>query len=128
MKHILEHVFGPPGRTDVVITNCYDACLNRRGSLDDRQVRNIGVEGAVVDVNTLSVSLPAEIIEFLGLAGAGSGGRLTPVEITIRGRTCTVDPFESACDQVVIGRVPLIALGLTLDPDGWLIDDPFPSR
>src|SRR5438270_5173753 len=126
MTHLIYP--GGPYEADVTLTNLYDACLNRRGNLDDAQVRSVRVLGAAVDMSVLSVELPPDIIEILGLTPAGQGGRLTPIEVTIRGRTCSLDPFASGGKGVVIGHIPLTALGLMLDAEGWLSDDPYPSR
>src|SRR5437588_2742628 len=73
-RPMLELIFGPRHRTNVLLTNLYDGCLYDRGHLDEQQVRSVGVLGAVVDTSVLSVTLPGDIIELLGLEGAGSGG------------------------------------------------------
>lgn len=117
----------PPLR--VTITNLYDAHLVRRGQLEETRARSILVLGPVVDLCVLSLTPPAEVVEFLGLAEGRAGtDRLFPVELTIRDRTCSIDAFRSTDDRVVIGHVALTALGLKLDPELGVVEDPYPGR
>jgi hypothetical protein len=113
----------------VGITNLYDLLAAEHGSLDERDVRGVGVQGAVVDLDVLSLELPADIVELLGLTAKRAGSRrLSPVRLQIRDRQATIEPFLASGNQVVIGHVSLTALGLKYDPEWGLMDDNYPSR
>src|SRR5262245_14150360 len=92
----------------LTITNLYDIYCARGGSLAEEDVRSIGIAGAAVDLRVLSLELPAGVVETLGLTAAREGSnRLTPVRLTIKGRTCTVEPFRSTGERVVVGHIAL---------------------
>ena len=112
----------------VCITNLYDAFAVEQGTVDLHEVRSFGVGNWVVDLDVLSLELPKEIVEFLGLAAERAGSRrLAPVRLSIHNRQATVEPFLATGDRVVIGRVALPALGLKYDPEWGLMDDTIPS-
>lgn len=113
----------------VTLTNFYDARLARRGSLPESDVRCVGVRGAVVDLCVLSLGIPADVANLLGLtAGEPGSDRLTPVELGIRDRRCSIDPFLVPGHAVVVGHVALTALGLKYDPEWGVMDDTGPDR
>jgi hypothetical protein len=113
----------------VSITNLYDVLAVRSGALAERDVRGVGIVGAVVDLGVLSLELPADVVELLGLTGERAGSRrLSPVRVAIRNREATVEPFLSTGNQVVVGYIVLTALGLKYDPEWGLMDDTYPSR
>lgn len=113
----------------VALTNLYDAALARGGSLSEGGVRSVGIRGAVIDPNVLSVGIPKVVADMLGLTTEEPGSRrLTPIEVVIRERRCGIDPFLTEGDQVVVGHVAPTALGLKYDPEWGLMDDPYPAR
>lgn len=120
----------------VGVYNAYDVFEEQSGRRDEWAVRSIAVRGAGVDLRVLSLELPADIIERLGLCPDPERAnqdptptrRLSPVRLLIRGRFATVAPYRGASDNVVVGHTALLALGLALDAGGDLIDDPFPAR
>lgn len=114
---------------EVAVTNLYDVFEERNGRREEKAVRGVLVRGAGVDLRVLSLELPPDIVEQLGLTADPEGtDRLSPVRLTIMGRCATVPPCRGASNKVVVGHVALTALGLKLDTDGQLVDDPFPVR
>jgi hypothetical protein len=110
------------------ITNLYDLLAAQHGSIDEREVRGVGIEGAVVDLDVLSLELPADIVELLGLTVERAGSRrLSPIRLQIRDRQATIQPFLTSGNRVVIGHVSLTALGLKYDPEWGLMDDTIPA-
>ena len=114
---------------EALITNLFDTSLARRKSDSNDPVRSVLVLNPKIDPNVLSLLLPTRIADVLGLLELRlNPKRLNPIRLTLRGSTCSVEPFETSGDQIVIGGIPLTALGLMLDSTGQLVDDPYPSR
>jgi hypothetical protein len=124
------NVAGLPFPTPTVsITNLYDLYAAEAGALAGWNVRGVGVRGAVVDTGVLSLELPADTVELLGLTADRPGSRrLSPVRVRIRDRQATIEPFASPGNRVVLGHMVLTALGLKYDPGWGLMDDDYPSR
>ena len=131
------HLPGMPRLPLVVgIYNLYDLYEADSGRRDERAVRSVAYRGVEIDLQVLSLELPPDEARALGLcpdperAGQdpNSTSRLSPVRVVIGDRMATVSPYRGAANKVVIGHTALLALGLALDADGQVIDDPFPIR
>jgi hypothetical protein len=108
-----------PGRLVVraKIENLQDVYHVQDGSLSADQVRTIEVDNAVVDTRSVFLLLALPIIRQLGLRRRGTRKIRTtagyrdadvygPVQLTVQGRDCQVEVFESSDDRpVVIGRL-----------------------
>ncbi|MBX9623067.1 MAG: hypothetical protein K2X82_04560 [Gemmataceae bacterium] len=116
-------------RAPVEIANLYDVVLGG-GDSAVCPSRGVMVLDAIIDPEVFSVTLPPSLVQQLRLTTAtGTPGRLSPVRIWIGGRSCPADVFPATGDEwVTVGRLPLLALGLIVGPDGHLIDDPHPDR
>jgi hypothetical protein len=113
----------------VLVTNLYDMLLAEKGILPERDVRNFLFRRAEVELRVLSLEIPTRFIDFLGVTADPEGtNRLSPVRVVIKGRLGTIQPFRGSGESLVIGHTTLTALGLMLDKNGDLIDDPYPSR
>jgi hypothetical protein len=126
-----ERVMKLPGiprpRLQVIVSNLYDTLRALHGDLRPDAVRSVGIIEPHIDLRVLSLLLPADVIELLGLEKVG-GGRLSPVDFRIGEESCTVEPFRTDGNRVVIGHIPLTALWLKLDEDGDLVPDPLCTR
>ena len=119
----------PVPQSTVRIWNLYDVLAAQNGTLEQSEVRGLGVEDWVVDLNVLSLELPSQIVEYLGLTAERVGSRrLSPVRVDFRDRKATIEPFLGSREQVVIGHVFLTALNLKYDAEWGLIDDTILSR
>lgn len=102
-----------------------------RGQIPTDGVRRVSIPAALVDTGATTLSLPAHLIQQLGLTKRAdkrvttSSGDSTmaslydAVKLTIQGRECTVDVMEVP-DNVpaLIGQVPLELLDFVIDPRG----------
>ena len=88
------------------------------------------IEDALVDTGAFTLSLPAELVEKLGLGelrrkhGQTAGGPREfsvreMVRLWIQGRDCTIEVVElpEGC-PVLIGQVPLELMDWVVDPQG----------
>lgn len=122
-------IFPPGSPVRVVVTNLYDLLQAQNGSLPERDVRHISSHRATIDLGVLSLEIPTRFIHLLGLTAEPEGtNRLSPVRVMINGQQATLPPCRGSGELLVIGHMTLTALGLALDTDGNLIDDPFPQR
>lgn len=112
---------------EIRVENLMDVLLAERGDLSPEQIRSIEME-ALVDTGATLLCLPFKAVRDLGLSFLGTRIANTatgPVEgrvwrgaqLTILGRTCTVDVMELE-DGVpaLVGYVPLENLDLQPDP------------
>jgi hypothetical protein len=101
----------------------------QKGSLNEREVRSAMFMGAKIDLRVLSLEIPTECIDSLGLTADPEGtDRLSLVRVAIGDKMATIQPFRGTGNRLVIGHITLTALGLILDKHGDLVDDPFPFR
>ena len=122
-------IFPPGSPVTGIVTNLYDLLQAQSGTLSERDVRNLVFHRAEIDLRVLSLEIPARLIDCLGLSPEPEGtNRLSPVRVMIDGRLGTIQPFRGSGELLVIGHITLTALGLMLDKDGNLVDDPFPAR
>lgn len=122
----------PPQRVVVQITvdNMRDLWEAESGHRDPSDVRSITIEDALVDTGATTLSLPASVIEKLGLTKRSenqvrtSGGPAVTslydaVRLTCRDRDCTVDVMEVPDDvPALMGQVPLELLDFVVDARG----------
>ena len=118
------------GRVLVVATveNLKDLWDADRGMLEQDKVRRIVIPDALVDTGATGLSLPARLIQQLGLPQRGTkrvrttgGDRQSAVyeaaRLTIQGRDCTVDVMEVPNSvPALIGQIPLEFLDFVIDP------------
>lgn len=128
-----------PGRVIVEawIENLRDVRTLESGAASEDQPRAIVVNDAVVDTGTTLISMPASLIQKLGLERTGirrvrsavgiqSVAIYDPVRFTIQGRDATIKVSEvPEGTPVLIGQVPLQLLDFVIDPrNHCLIGDP----
>jgi predicted aspartyl protease len=113
--------------TEATIENLEDLWAVKRGLLTADQARRIVVPDALVDTGATLLSLPARLIQQLGLSrvsskqvtssiGLSETGVFKAVRLTIQGRTCTMDVMEVPDSvPVLIGQLPLEHLDLVVD-------------
>ena len=119
------------------IENLADLLEVRQGRLSADQVRSVNVADALVDTGATMLSLPARLIQQLGLqrhrtrtakttAGTVSFGIFEPVRLTVQSRDCVIEVAEVPDDcPPLIGQVPLELLDFVVDPMGQaLIGNP----
>lgn len=111
--------------TSVKLTNAIDQGLVNRGSLAPRHLRQYEGQG-LVDTGALTLSMPSEIAQQLGLEATGqqvaryaNGYQEVipvsePVTIECLGRTTTL-PALIVGDEILIGQVVLELLDLWAD-------------
>jgi predicted aspartyl protease len=102
----------------------------RRGEMTPDNVRSVEVADAVVDTGATLLSLPASLIQELGLqkfrtrreqttAGVRDFDVYRTVQLTVQGPDCRVDVAELPDDcPMLIGQVPLELLDFVIDPVG----------
>ena len=110
------------------IENVVDLYAASQGQFPDDRVRRIEVTDALVDTGTTHLGMPKRLIEQLGIPQVATGrvrttsgsrnfGIYGPVRLTIQGRACSVDVFESADEcPVRIGHMPLEGLDFVVNP------------
>jgi predicted aspartyl protease len=113
--------------TEATIENLNDLWDTRRGLIPAEQVRRVLVPDALVDTGATLISLPASLIQQLGLRKTGSkhvtssignaeAAMYDAVRLTIQGRSCTMDVMEVPDGApVLIGQLPLEHLDLVVD-------------
>jgi hypothetical protein len=111
--------------TEATIESLYDIFASQHDMIPADRVRRVVVPDALVDDDTMLLSLPSSMIRRLGLAATKSrhlprGGVpavvFDPVRLTIMDRDCTMDVLEAADGApVLIGRIALLSLDLVVD-------------
>ncbi len=114
--------------TEITVENLSDLYAARNGNLAPDKIRRLTIQKALVDTGATYLSLPASVIEKLGLSKAFTKRVMTSrgpadadvydaVWMTIQGRSCTQDVMEVP-DPVpaLVGQLPLEALDLVVDP------------
>jgi predicted aspartyl protease len=114
--------------TEATIENLKDLWDAERGLITNDQIRRLDLTDALVDTGATLVSLPARMIQFLGLrwsgekrvtssTGGGTADLYSAIRLTIQGRSCTMDVMEVP-DNVppLIGQIPLEHLDFVVDP------------
>lgn len=114
--------------TNALIESSEDLWAAKRGLLSSDQVRRVEVTDALVDTGAMLLSLPTRMIRQLGLSptaikrvtssiGLGEAAMYEAVQLTIQGRTCTMDVMEVPDGvPVLIGQLPLEHLDFVIDP------------
>ena len=114
--------------TEATIENLKDKWDAERGLLPASQARVVTVDDALVDTGATLLSVPTRLIKTLGLtkvqskrvtssAGAVIADMYEAVQLTIQGRTCTMDVMEVPDSvPVLIGQIPLLHLDFVSDP------------
>ena len=112
--------------TEATIESLYDIFASQHDMIPADRVRRVVVPDALVDDDTMLLSLPSSMIRRLGLATTKSrhlprGGVpavvFDPVRLTIMGRDCTMEVLKAPEGApVVIGRIALLSLDLVVDP------------
>jgi predicted aspartyl protease len=119
------------------VENYFDVLSALNGKLPSSEIRSVDIADALVDTGATMLSLPARVIERLGLVPTGkrrlrttTGIReakvYTSVQLTIQGRRCNLEVIEVPNDcPALIGQLPLEALDFLVDPLGQkLIGNP----
>ena len=113
--------------TEATIENLEDLWAVKRGLLPPDQVRRLVVPDALVDTGATLLSLPARLVQQLGLSktsskraisslGLGDADVYEAVRLTIQGRFCTMDVLGVPDTvPVLIGQLPLEHLDLVVD-------------
>jgi predicted aspartyl protease len=113
--------------TEATLENITDLSDVERGHMPADQVRSVTVSDALVDTGATLLSLPARLIQQLGLrkvstrrvtssVGVGEADLYSAVRLTIKGRCCTMDVMEVPDDvPVLIGQLPLEHLDFVED-------------
>jgi predicted aspartyl protease len=113
--------------TEATIENLEDLWAVKRGLLPPEQARRLVVADALVDTGATLLSLPARLIQQLGLTrfaskrvtssiGLGDANVFEAVRLTIQGRSCTMDVMEVPDTlPILIGQLPLEHLDLVVD-------------
>lgn len=110
------------------IESLSDVLLARHGVMPGSEVRSIDVEEALVDTGCISLGLPTEMIQQLGLNrvrtrtmqttnGPREAGIYEPVRLTVQERDCVVEVYETpeSC-PVLIGQIPLEIMDFVVEP------------
>jgi len=115
-------------RARVKLTSTIDIALERRGIIEQSQIRSYEAS-ALVDTGAMSLVIPSFVAEQLGLARTGSrvaeyaDGRrdeidvTEPVSVEIMGRQTTQDALVLG-DEVIIGQTILEMTDLLVDCSG----------
>ena len=116
--------------TEATIENLQDLWDAERGLIPTERVRRLTVSDALVDTGATLLSLPARLIQQLGLkkhstrrvtssVGVVDADMYDAVRLTIQGRDCTMDVIEVPDSvPVLIGQIPLEHLDFVVDPVG----------
>lgn len=123
--------------TEATIENLQDLWDAERGLMPSEHIRGVTVNDALVDTAATLLSLPARLIQQLGIkkhstrrvtssAGVVDAAMYDAVRLTIQGRDCTMDVIEVPDSvPVLIGQLPLEHLDFVVDPvSRRLIDNP----
>ena len=122
---------------EALIENLHDAYNVEGGLIPPESARKILVADALVDTGATLLSLPVSLIRQLGLSrfatkrvtssiGQAEVGIYQAVQLTIQGRTCSMDVMEVPDGvPVLIGQLPLEHLDFVFDlRDRKLIGNP----
>jgi predicted aspartyl protease len=114
--------------TEITVENLRDLWDAREGRIAESAVRRTTIPNALVDTGATFLSLPASLIQQLGLKKSTSRRIMTSkgpaqsdvydtVRLTIQGRWCHQDVMEIP-DGVpaLVGQLPLEALDFVVDP------------
>jgi predicted aspartyl protease len=123
--------------TDAKIENLFDTERLETGEIRPEDVRNVFVQGALIDTGATTLALPTAMIQQLWLrkittktmrtsAGPREAGIYSSVRLTIQDRDCDVRVTEVRDGTpVLIGQIPLEYLDFVVDPNGQrLIGNP----
>ncbi len=112
--------------TEATIESLTDLWEIQAGIRKADQARRIVVTDALVDADTMLLSLPSSMIRRLGLLrtesrrvtrSGASATMYQAVRLTIMGRECTMDVLEAPDGApVLIGQIPLVHLDLVVNP------------
>ena len=114
--------------TEITVENFNDLFDAKRGMIPAEKVRKLTIPNAIVDTGAAFLSLPARMIQELGLSkaytkrvttsrGPADADVYSAVWLTIQGRSCTLDVMEVP-DTVppLVGQLPLEHLDFVVDP------------
>lgn len=114
--------------TTIIITNHINRVLAERGFISNEEVRSVTLDNVVVDTGATLLSLPAPIINQLGLIQVGERDVETSAgikkcrifagaQIIVEGREGRFDCLElpEGVSAVLLGVIPMEELGL--EPD-----------
>ena len=114
--------------TTITVTNFIDLVMAERGFIAAEEVRSVTLDNVVVDTGATLLSLPAPIINQLGLkqvgerdvetsAGIKKGRIFAGAQIIVEGREGRFDCLElpEGVSDVLLGVIPMEELGL--EPD-----------
>jgi hypothetical protein len=114
--------------TTITVTNRIDRVMAERGFISNEEVRSVTLDNVVVDTGATLLSLPAIIINQLGLiqvgernvetsAGIKKGRIFADAQIIVEGREGRFDCLElpEGVSAVLLGVIPMEELGL--EPD-----------
>src|ERR1043166_3665398 len=114
-----------------MIENLEDVYGAERGTPPPELVRAVRVDDARADTDVAELLIPRRLVAALGLRACrrdrpAPGQRYSPVRLTVLGRGCVVDVYETAdTAPVVIGRIPLHAMDWVVDATtGRVIGNP----
>ena len=139
MPRLMTENFTPMGRVivEAKIENFTDLEFANRGVMAEDEVRSVVVPDALIDTGATMVSLPASMIETLGLrkvrtrriqtaGGPIDADHYSAVKLTVQGRDCVIDVMELPEGvPALIGQVPLELLDFVVNPaDRTLIGNP----
>jgi predicted aspartyl protease len=119
------------------IFNIADEVRAESGVIPLQGIRTVEVDDALIDTGATFLSLPARLINQLGLkkvgtrtaktpAGLVTFARCEPVRLVVQERDCITQVYEvpDTC-PVLIGQIPLESLDFVVDPVGQrLIGNP----
>ena len=115
---------------EATIANLTDLYNAKDGLIPDNQVRSVNVADALVDTGATNLSLPAGMIEKLGLHCLGNRRARTgagtiemrvfgTARVTVQGRDCACDVTEVPDGSpVLIGQIPLEVMDFVIDMQG----------
>lgn len=122
--------------TRIEIANLKDLFLAEAGVIPEKDIRRLTIEDALVDTGATRLSLPAPIIEQLGLSPVGSARTITAngvasrtiysaVEFTVLERKGNMQVTDLPANApVLVGHIVLEMLDLCVDIRQGLIYNP----
>jgi len=114
--------------TEITVENFNDLFDAKRGMIPAEKVRKLTIPNAIVDTGAAFLSLPARMIQELGLSkaytkrvttsrGPADADVYSAVWLTIQGRSCTLDVMEVPdTEPPLVGQLPLEHLDFVVDP------------
>ncbi len=129
MQIIAEPVVKKMGKVtaEMTIVNNEDDVLERRGFIEDKEVRQIHLQDVLMDTGATTLCLPKRYIEQLGListrrvavataSGISERGIYQNVKVQLGGRETVVECVELPNDaDPLLGVIPMEAMGIELD-------------